>query len=84
MSPDNDDYQAKSDARTMQDHAAIVADPKRHAAAHKHLKTMASNTASAVQTSAALKKKKPVGAALHQKVKSGLKRAFPDSSTQGA
>lgn len=65
-----DDYAAKSDASTLQEAAAIHADPKRHKAAHAHLETMAGTAKAAAKSSSKV---------LNKKVKKGLDKAFPKS-----
>lgn len=88
-----DDYKSKSDARTLQDAAEIQGDPTRHAKAKVHLDNNASAAKAAsqnadevarghddegedVDTAPATKpKRKP---SLREKVKSGLKKAFPN------
>lgn len=57
------DYQSENDARTMSDHAEIASDPKRHAAAVRHLKKKAKHHKHALE--------------LAKHVKKGLKKAFP-------
>lgn len=67
-----DSFDAENDARTLKEHAAITSDPKRHAAAHSKLQEQFGHAAKAMKNS-----KK----AMHGKVKAGLKKAFPDSSS---
>lgn len=91
--PDEDDYKSKSDARTLQDAAEIQGDPARHAKAKVHLDNAASAAQAASQNAdevarghtddgedidsapATKPKRKP---SLREKVKSGLKKAFPN------
>jgi hypothetical protein len=68
---DQDDYQAQSDADTLQRHAEIHADPDRLAAAHDHLGKKLQNTQDAHR--AARK-------ALGKKVKGKLKQVFGDKN----
>ena len=63
-----DDFQTQQDAQTLQDHAAITSDPKRHQAALDHLQKKHDETGTAIQ----MNKRK-----LRNKVKGGLKQAFP-------
>lgn len=65
------DYQAESDAGTLQRAAEVHADPKRHKAAHNQLSKQVETTKAAHKAS-----KK----AMHKKVKAGLSKAFPEGS----
>lgn len=62
------DYRAENDADTLQRHAEITGDPKRHEAAHAKLVAKQQQTNAAVGTSQK---------ALRGKVKKGLSKAFP-------
>jgi hypothetical protein len=65
------EYQAESDADTLQKHQEITSDTDRHQRAHAKLQERAG-----VAKQAAAKS----GRSLHRKVKAGLKKAFPDKS----
>lgn len=65
-----DDYQAQSDAQTLQNAAEIHADPKRHKAAHVHLSKTVDSAKAAHKASSKT---------LNKKVKKGLEKAFPKS-----
>lgn len=60
-------YQAESDARTLQEHAAVTADPKRHSAAHKVLKGKVKEMKNATESSRSI---------LEKKTAKRLKKAF--------
>lgn len=90
----DDEYKAKNDASTLRDAAAIQGDPVRHAAAKIHLDNDADAASAAqanateverghqdagedIDTAPAVKPaRKP---SLREKVKSGLKKAFPSN-----
>lgn len=74
MSPSSDkDWQAQSDAKTLQSAAEIHGDPKRHKAAHEHLGKMASAMKSAHKNSAKQ---------LHKTVKKGLAKTFSKATPE--
>lgn len=72
-SVNEDDYQAQDDARTLTRAQEVAADKPRHKKAVKHLAKQAKSAGDAH----AAAKQQLKGAAMHQKVKSGLKKAFP-------
>lgn len=65
-----DDYQSAQDAECLRKHAEITADPDRHQAAHTHLMKQTQMHQDAVDNS---------HKQLRQKVKKGLKQAFPSN-----
>lgn len=71
--PDMDSYQASSDADVLKKHNEITSDPKRHQAAHAKLAEQTQQHSSALDAS----HKK-----MRQKVKKGLKQAFPSGIDQ--
>lgn len=69
MKPDTDDeYQVQSDASTLKNHAEITSDPPRHAKALAHMQNDQVTGQQAIDNS---------HKQLRQKVKKGLKKAFP-------
>ena len=68
-----DDYQAESDADTLQKHAEITGDKDRHAAAHAKLQERSQNAKKAVAHSGRMMKR----------TKDGLAKAFPEKESSG-
>lgn len=69
-SSDDDMFQAKQDADTLQAHSEITNDPERHAAAHQVLQQRVTDGKTAVKQSSK---------SMNSKVKKGLGKAFPPS-----